>query len=96
MTSNARTLVSVLLLSSAALSVAGCQSQLDKCKKTTDETAARQLAECKDAACKQKAEADRRREEVKGAARSPAAAWVGQSTGQNARLPWQADLPPNA
>ena len=60
MTTNTRALFGVVLLSFAALSVAGCQSQLEKCKKTTDETATRQLAECKDAACKQKAEADRK------------------------------------
>jgi hypothetical protein len=51
---------SVIIVLLAAWLVVGCQSQLDKCKATTDETAARALAACKDAACKQKAEADRK------------------------------------
>lgn len=40
--------------------VSGCQSQLDKCKATTDETAKREIDACKDAACKEKAEANRK------------------------------------
>lgn len=55
-----RKLSCVLALSFVAAFAAGCQSQLDKCKATTDETANREIAACKDAACKTKAEANRK------------------------------------
>jgi len=38
-----------------AVGISGCESAAKKCMKTTDETYAREVAACKDEACKAKA-----------------------------------------
>ena len=47
--------LSLLLALLVAVGICGCESAAKKCMKTTDETYEREVAACKDDACKQKA-----------------------------------------